>query len=46
MFRQEFDKDKTGGIASKEEVKRFLLKLAADECIIGKVIDLSEEEIS
>ena len=42
LFRQEFDKEKAGGISSKEEVKRFLNKLAADECVIGKVPDLSE----
>lgn len=45
LFRQEFDKDKTG-IASREEIKRLLGRLAEDGCIIGKVPDLSEEEMS
>jgi len=44
LFRVEFDKDKTG-ISSKEEIRRILGKLANDECIIGKVPYLSEEEV-
>lgn len=45
LFRQEFDKDKAGGIGSKEEIRRFLGKLAADECVIGKVPDLTEQQV-
>lgn len=43
-FRAEFDKDKLG-INSKDELKRLILKLINDECIIGKVPDLTEEEV-
>jgi hypothetical protein len=45
MFRADFDRDKTGMSTSKEEFRRFMAKLAADECIIGKVPNLSEGEI-
>jgi hypothetical protein len=45
MFRADFDRDKTGMSTSKEEVRRFMAKLTADECIIGKVPNLSEGEI-
>jgi hypothetical protein len=42
LFRAEFDKDKTG-IASRDEIKRLLGKLANDDCIIGKVPNATEE---
>ena len=44
LFRAEFDKDK-GGIASREEIRRLLGKLANDECIIGKVPLLNEDQV-
>ena len=45
LFRQEFDKDKQG-IASREELRRLLGKLLNDDCIIGKIPRLTEEEAS
>jgi len=45
VFRVEFDKDKAG-IASKEELRRLFAKLENDECILGKVPHLSQEEIA
>ena len=43
VFRAEFDKDKQG-IQSKDEVKRLMTKLLNDDCIIGKIPDLTESE--
>jgi hypothetical protein len=43
VFRAEFDKDKQG-IQSRDELKRLMLKLLNDECIIGKVPALTEQE--
>jgi hypothetical protein len=45
LFRAEFDKDKTG-IASRDEIKRLLGKLANDECIIGKIPNYKESELA
>ena len=45
LFRQEFDKDKQG-IASREELRRLIGKLLNDDCIIGKIPRLTEEETS
>lgn len=45
LFRAEFDKDKAG-IASREEIRRLLTKLANDECVIGKVPNASEEDLN
>ena len=45
LFRAEFDKDKQG-IQTKDELKRLMIKLLADECNIGKIPDLSEEDVN
>lgn len=43
MFR-EYDKDKTG--VMKEDLKKLIRRLANDDCIIGKVPNLTDDEVS
>jgi len=42
MFR-EYDKDKTGLL--KEDLKKLMRRLMNDECIIGKIPRLSDDEV-
>jgi hypothetical protein len=43
MFR-EYDKDKNGLV--KEDLKKLLRRLCNDECIIGKIPKVSDDEVS
>lgn len=43
LFR-EYDKDKNG--LQKDELKRLIRRLASDECIIGKVPALTDEQVT
>ena len=45
FFRTEFDKDKQG-ISSKDDLKRLISRLLNDECIIGKIPNISEDEVN
>ena len=41
---REYDKDKNG--LQKDELKKLMMKLASDDCIIGKVPALNDHEVS
>jgi hypothetical protein len=43
MFK-EYDKDKSGLI--KEDLKKILRRLCNDECIIGKVPKVSDDDVT
>ena len=43
MFK-EYDKDKTG--LTKDTLKALMKRLLNDECIIGKIPKLAEEEVT
>jgi hypothetical protein len=40
---REYDKDKTGVI--KDDLKKLLRRLCNDECIIGKIPKVSDDEV-